>query len=183
LPRVGTPSQVNARPRYVASPLAARVYSPPREARLGGPERAKPPADGTGSARGKKSVRLRRNGSTSRSSLPLREYEARSPLSWDSLCAFSSALRPLRPLLRRATYLPHRLGRRTSRVASVSVQPDGVINIIPASPYGRTCSGHDRGGRSPARTRQTSIPVVSLSAAKPIKARSSRSVTRRWSSG
>lgn len=29
---------------------------------------------------------------------------------------------------------PHKRGSRTSRVASVSVQPDGAINLAPASP-------------------------------------------------
>lgn len=46
----------------------------------------------------------------------------------------------------------HHAGNRTSREASVSVQRDGVINIIEASPEGSTCSGQDRCGRSRAST-------------------------------
>jgi hypothetical protein len=61
--------------------------------------------------------------------------------------------------------VPHRRGRRISRVASVSVQPDGVININPASPYGRTCSGHDRARplprEAPADLRPGGEPVGS----------------------
>ena len=91
----------------------------------------------------------------------------------------TTTLGPIRSRHRRARHT----GSRTTREDSVSVHLDGVINMGSARPYGSTCSGHGRGGRSMENCRQTVIPRASRSLPKAISSRSSESVTRRWSSG